>query len=442
MKKLMFILLFVFFSMSHNLYSYPNNFQQIMTGSRIAAMGGAACALGGGGETAFFNPAGTVFTKKDGISLSINHYGFIYLFESERDKAGDSLIKDLDHSSGLAIIPAVSTVTIILDKNKARPQFFFTFGIFLPSKTDIEGNKNKSNSSYDEYVKSWLINYIYHIYLNFAYRVNDNISIGIAVVGSYAKLFQTVELYRYDIATPANTTDISESYNFLTLGLGLSLGALFTVGDFRFGINIKTKKLRIYSESEYTYIDSGQSPVDFDDKIVNYQRPWEFYFGVVYEFIKNRFLISVDFKLYVGETQNVIDSSDFSLTFKRNTTWNINAGFEYKFDQKWSVRAGFFTDNSATPSLESGNSNALRLTKVNRYGITLGGGFVGKNTKLDIAVTYIWGHGQMKIQNISSPGNYGVSDVKSREILITVGSAYWFGSDNKSKTNVKKNRRK
>ncbi len=431
--KLSFIIVFCSVIHINFLFSYPNNYQQILTGSRIAAMGGAGCALGGEGEAAFYNPAGIVFTKKDGINLSVSHYGMDFLYESGRENAGDNINKEITHDSGLLIIPAVTTFTAILDKDKANPQFFLNLGLFVPSMTDLEGHEIGSDSNYEHDVHALQSNYIYHIYINFAYRMNNYVALGIALVGNYSKMYQSVNLYRYDKATPANSTYLTESYNYKTIGIGLSLGVIFTLERFRLGITCKTKKIPFYSESSYTFIIPGQEPIQREDMSVDYQRPWEFYFGIAYEIFEGKFVVSFDFKYYPSEEQNVIDTPSFKVKFERLSTWNVNMGIEYKFTEKWSIRSGFFTDRSATPLLNASNNANLRMARIDRYGITLGGGYVSKNTKMNIAVMYVWGFGDIKIQNISSPGTYGIAQAKTREILITIGSAYWFNSSNKEK---------
>jgi long-subunit fatty acid transport protein len=424
------ILFLVFAKLS---YSYPNNYQQVLVGSRIAGMGGAGTALGGEGEAGYYNPAGIIYTKKDGISLSVSHYGLAFLSEKGRKNIGDIINTEIQHSSGLIVIPSATTYTLILDKNKKEPQFFLNIGLFVPSSSDLEGHEIGEDANYSHYIKSWQVNYIYHLYVNFAYRVNRFFSFGIALIGSYSKLYQNVSIYRYDKGTPSNSDFLTESYNYKTVGLGFSVGTLFTLDRFRFAFTFKSKKLRIYSESSYTKIIPGSEPVQYEDLKVNYQRPWEFYFGIAYEILKDKIIIAFDFKYYPSENQSVISTSTFSLNLERLSTWNISVGVEYKFNKEWSIRTGFFTDRSATSLLSETDDQNLRMIRVDRYGITLGGGYVSENTKLNLCISYVWGFGKIKIQNVSTPGTYGIADSTTNEVFITIGSAYWFDSNKEKK---------
>ena len=418
-------------------YSYPNNYQQLIVGSRIAGMGGAGTAIGGEGESAYYNPAGIVFTKRDGISLSVSNYGLFFMKEKNRQDAGDTINTSLKHTSGLIVVPSATAYSFILDKKSPTPKYFFTLALFVPSKTDLDTESQGSDGSYINYVKSWEIDYIYHFYIDFAVKVTHFFSVGFAVVGSYAKLYRNDVFYRYDISTPANSTTNIQSSNFKNIGLGFTLGILFTFKRFNFGFVLKSKKLRIYSESNYSLIVPGDPPILYNDLKVNYQMPWELSWGITFAIIPDHLFFAFDFRYYPSESQNVVSSSQYKVNFDRLSNWNLNIGLELVVNKSLSFRTGFYTDRSATPNLVSETDSNLLLTRVNRYGITLGVGFNTEHTKTNISVVYVFGSGHRKIQNIISSGDYGITRVKISEFILTIGSSYWFDNPkkNKKKTN-------
>jgi hypothetical protein len=330
-------------------------------------------------------------------------------------------------------VPSATAYSYIIDKKSLSPRFFLTLALFVPSKTDLDTESQRGDGSYINYVRSWEIDYIYHFYVTFAARVTNFLSVGFAVVGSYAKLYRNDVFYRYDSAVPSNSTTNILSSNFKNIGLGFTFGILFTFERFKFGFVLKSKKLRIYSESSYSLIVPGSEPVLYSGLKVNYQMPWELSWGITFAIIPGNLFFAFDFRYYPRESQGVISSAYYKTNFDRLSNWNVNIGFELQINNSVSIRTGFYTDRSATPHLVSETDSNLLLARVNRYGTTLGLGFNSKNTKTNIAVVYVFGKGLRKIQNIITTGAYGLTNVRVSEFILTIGTSYWF--DNPKKKN-------
>lgn len=413
------------------LWSYPNNYQQILVGARSAGMGGAGTAIIGDGEVMYYNPAGIVGTQFDGISISVNNYGLYYMYESNRQKAGDSINPELKHTSGVLIIPTATTMSFILDKSSPDPKHFLSIGMFVPSRVDLEAESTATDGSYIHHVKNWMFNYIYQFSVNYATKLNRFLAFGFAVVVTYSKLYRSDVFFHQDLGTPANSTMANESYNFKTVALGFSTGVVLTFDRVKIGFTLKSKQLRVYSESNYSYVVYGDNPEVYWGLKVNYQRPWELYFGVMVDIIKDRLMFALDFKLYPGERQVVVDAPGLRVEFERANAWNINAGIEWYITKVWTFRCGFFTDRSGTPKFEEDSFKDINNVRTNRYGIVFGAGITGKNTVFNFSFTFIWGKGHQKIKNILDFTQYGITDLKMREFVITIGTSYWFDSPKK-----------
>jgi hypothetical protein len=75
---------------------------------------------------------------------------------------------------------------------------------------------------------------------------------------------------------------------------------------------------------------------------------------------------------------------------EREPVVNFNIGWELVIDDTWTVRNGFFTDFSSAPEVRP--SRAPQLWHVNRYGVTLAGGF--KHEGYDISVGFMGAYGR------------------------------------------------
>jgi long-chain fatty acid transport protein len=79
-------------------------------------------------------------------------------------------------------------------------------------------------------------------------------------------------------------------------------------------------------------------------------------------------------------------TTDISVDEKNwKNTWTLRIGGQYKLSDPWKLRAGYVYDQSPVPS----NRFDTRVPDSDRQGITIGAGYAGGNTTIDVAYMYL-----------------------------------------------------
>jgi long-subunit fatty acid transport protein len=86
----------------------------------------------------------------------------------------------------------------------------------------------------------------------------------------------------------------------------------------------------------------------------------------------------------------VLGDADYSADWKDSNRYRL--GLEYRPDRGWSVRSGYFFDESLVPDKSVGFSN---ISCVNRHNVSFGLGHQGHDRwHVDLLYQYSWGDGR------------------------------------------------
>ena len=127
------------------LYSFPNNYQYFLIGSKLSGMGGIGTGCGEEAASIFYNPANAIYSKNNEISVTVSTYGLYQISETDRIMISDYLNPSVSYSSPILIVPNSTAYQLILDADNPSPKYFLTIGIFAPMKCDHEGKKNNTD---------------------------------------------------------------------------------------------------------------------------------------------------------------------------------------------------------------------------------------------------------------------------------------------------------
>jgi hypothetical protein len=111
---------------------------------------------------------------------------------------------------------------------------------------------------------------------------------------------------------------------------------------------------------------------------------------------------------------------------KRDFTWNISLGSEVQITKFLFTRFGFLTDNSSAPAAATGAADAIRPSKIDRYGFSasIGGHKDGKGLSAGVSVLFGKGEGNgldFTAQAFDNDTNFIRVPVKERILIISVG---------------------
>ncbi|MBK9330424.1 MAG: outer membrane protein transport protein [Sphingobacteriales bacterium] len=431
-----------------------NHYWAQQYGAEATLLGGAMTAGSGDNSAMYYNPARLGFMETPKISVSANVYGIDVV------KLENAAGTDLDlKSTKLMLYPQIAAGSLIIKK---QPKFKMVYGSLVRYRSSLHVEQNKTmaydvfltlpgNEFYDARVE-----YDFNCTSNwlggaFAYRINDNWSIG------YSQFFTYINLqYRqnYNIISAnksGNTYFVSSNNTNLNFSIN-NVGAVEKVGIayenqssrnenlfYRFGLTATMPSFKIFSKSkvyqslelnnitelEFLPTDSLTSlstvinnsnnnvPTQFKD-------PASIALGFEVENKKIKISSTVEYFVRIKEYNMIKDNSqtlvlpvqnnnpiyvDNYMTVKHSNEniVNVAVGFEYKFKPKvksedkprlWSLLAGFRTDFNnhdvvyRLQKLQKGTSDAFNPNSWKYMHYSLGASIDRKSDKFSFGIDY------------------------------------------------------
>jgi len=459
MPKLSGLFAVFFVVLASNAYSQPvtmdgttsQNYQPFMLGLRTAGMGGAATAFGRDSAMPWVNPAGIVRMNADTISISANALviesikatDFIDISDSVR--TANSIPSDQGRSSlnsfELNIFPSSFSYTFRLD---SKNNHVLALSLVVPFCNEIEAHGQINYDTGDIaqkmiFLEHWRTS-TYDFGPSYSVRLGP-VTLGLSAFVRYLRYSYdtTFETIAWRIA-PEDTNLAIERMKFsaklidFDFVAGAQLGPLW--GGFYAGVAVHSPTVHLWAsgrgdvrllalESEIDSWTVINSTVEVEDG--EYRYPLWFSVGLGYE-KEESFAVAVDVNLYLPiseyamlsgvvevlsidsdpATSPVYEGQQVQMLHSTNLVINVKAGAEFYLNKRIVLRAGFFTDFSAT---EIGGSAVRTFEqfghyRVDRFGGTLGLAYNGDNSQFQLALLYMAGMGTSIGMLIDSPTPY------------------------------------
>jgi hypothetical protein len=445
-----------------------NHYWSQQYGAENTLLGGAMTAGAGDNSAMYYNPARLGFIESPKISISANAYGIDIV--NLKNAAGTKL--DLK-SAKLMLYPQIASGSLIIKKN---PKFKMVYGSLVRYRTALHYEQTNT-MSYDVFTRlpgnefyDARVEYDYNGIANwfggaFAYRINENWSVG------YTQFFTYINLqYRqsYNITSDnkiRNTYFVSTNNNNLNFSIN-NIGAVEKVGIayekksrkmdstlyFRVGLTATMpsfkifSKSKVYQSSELNNIDeNGFNPTDSFNAVssvlnnsnsnmkTNFKDPASIALGFEVSNKHIRFCTTLEYFIRVKEYNMIKDNSqtivrpvknnnpvfinDY-MTIKQSNQpiLNVAFGFEYKFKQHikqsgksriWSLLLGVRTDFNnhdqvyRLEKLEPGSETAFNPDNWKYIHYSIGASLDRKSDKFSFGIDYGKGLTRKTLQAIN-----------------------------------------
>ncbi len=361
-----------------------SNYQPSPVAPRAMGMGGAGVATVDGASGIYYSPGSLAFGHKGQLSVSGNLYGLI----------GGRIGQEFGPNTANTYVTIAAVPTNLsverhgFKLGKLEVSDRWGFGISVLSPINVKIASISSSTDQSALVLRNTSEFVYTIYAGMAYRIRDNLGIGMALSTVYRQFQSSFDA---TIDRPGRYLQATQSLTAYTIGASVSFGARgepikgLTLG---FGLHLPVTNLLGFGDArERVVVIDPIGPVG--DGVGTYQKfgrtrklaasytvPARITAGLAYAATK-RWTIAFDFHLWLPHSYNPLRDRDTKEILSRvdlNWTFNINVGVETWIKQKWPLRFGFFTDRSPTRQVYAGE---LASGRQDLYGATASVGMRG-----------------------------------------------------------------
>jgi long-chain fatty acid transport protein len=406
------------------------NFRPYLVGGRAAGMGGAFTALADDGSGPYYNPGGLAFVTSSQLSLSAAVYG----------RSSGTLTDALGqgHDFEFATLNTFPVVTAAVWKLGEQPEdrtpsaHVLSLSVFVPDAEHVDARDQVARQQ----------NAIFQAVSSQTVWVGPTYARRLGRLGFGASLFLL-------FGTSSNLIDLTllqqdGSYETLTvrtdqtvLGLVAALGMRFDVDShLRLGASLFTPEFGLGGGSRslfarLTNSADSATPIavlNATDLHASPTQPLRVQIGAAWT--SGRLTLSADAVFLAA--RDVLDDPDTTPQhLVRRAVLNGSLGAEYVAADRFPLRAGFFTDFSATPrpvDVPSGapDPNPSNTLRENRIGASLSGGVITEHTATDLGLNLRFGRGKSLEPRNLDFGNYAVTDVSEMGIYLFIASSYRF----------------
>lgn len=381
------------------------HYNNALIGDRATGMGGAYTAISDDPSGLFYNPAGIVYAGKRNLSASVNAYNTTTTTYKGVLGGGDWIRE----SSNL--LPNFFGITQPIGKGTIGFSYAVTDSI-QENQDSVFGALAGTN------VQKFIINVNaadsnYKIGPSYGIELNDYLSVGATV---YFHMRNAETIANQWVRLTDNTYEWSNSYRQIDqYGINPILGLMWSPFE-KVSFGMSVRKTELFS-SEIKVQDtcvsdiataSAQCATPLDPVLVSTEEkpslPMTTTFGIAI-FPNNRLVLSGDFMYY--------EETDLA-----EETFNIAAGAEYYLSDTWAMRAGYYTNNSNTPTLKSGQTG--QLDHVDLEGLSFSLSRFTRNSSITGGFSYSWGSGEAQVIS----GNTSIQDVDIVSYTFYLSSSY------------------
>ena len=425
-KRFLISFVLLFFPLS--IFAGDQNYQNYVVGENAAGMGGAYTAFSETADGTFYNPGGIVFSSEDRVSLSAN----IFRYTKGRIKNGvavDTVRKDVPLSS-INIIPASSVGLYTFDferdkkKKSDKPWNAFALSFYVPDSVLYSGEVQINEGGLEGLYTYKVDDYMFFIGPSYARRLTDKIGIGASLFYTYRR-FNNENFITAKSSTNFVHNYLNNQYNYGGLLAIFGLKWRFSP-DWHFGLSVRPSSFRLHGSGDSFRSNatglgvSGTNPDNsiYQDLRVNLPRPMKVTGGIGFRPNK-KLALGGDVSTYlpndfiaVSDPQGRVGSA----TLKQEWVFNGNVGVEYRYQNDYPIRTGFFTNFSSAPTLGSTGSNN---SKIDYYGGSLSFSVEKERYTSMIGGQVSYGKGNVLVAN-------AINNFSLLHLTLMLGSSFRF----------------
>ena len=397
-----------------------SNFRPYVVGARAAGMGGAFTALADDGSGPFYNPGGVAFVTRSQLSLSGSVYGIVGgTLEDALDDGNDFTYRNLN------VFPSTTAGVWKLGEPEATSASVLAFSVLVPDAIDVD-DRDAIGSSDNAFFFSNEVQTVW-AGLTYARRMGR---IGVGATGFFL-LGTRLSQLDLTVATGANqfntvTSRIDES----TYGFVGALGARWDVTDhLHLGASVYSPAMGGGSRRVFARIGTaqeGQAPqiaADHADGLhASPSDPLRAQMGVAWS---SGALTAAADGIWLGPRTVTDDAGQpFQRRIVREAVVNGAIGLEYVFADRYPLRAGFFTDFSA--SKNPPDPNVGNTSHIDRLGGTFSIGYRTEHTSSDLGVNVSGGSGRNVVPNNLDFSQPRLTRSSQLLVYLFLGTSYQF----------------
>lgn len=424
------------------------HYQNFVLGERAAGMGGAFTAIADDPSGTYYNPAGLVDAKSGILSGNLNVYGFQQqALSNALHVPASNLFDNLKNSAGAAFqqlntVPGMGGTVYGLGKkdDSGRYSQALALSVLVPDDTSSSALTYVLNSAGQlQSLSQTTFDQTAIVGLAYSLRIDSAWSIGFSANGTYRNFQRVSRSVEAQGAQPSQSFfEDDVTLKLAVVGLYVQTGVLWTpFPRLSFGATLASPSLTIFSSASTDEIQTGgasgltetyQPNLTGDSRLPVHGR-----LGVAYRVIPD-LLVSADLSLWGTVRYSLVDGANaqgrlpnFVNDIQRNGVANLNFGGQYTLARKYLVRAGFFTNFSSAPGIDSGTEP--QLDNVNLYGVTVGLTLPSEHTETTFGTMVSFGDGQSKTPTANQAQQaliYATGPTNQLFLDIFLGGSYQF----------------
>jgi hypothetical protein len=396
-------------------------------------MGGAFTAIADDGSGGYYNPGGLAFSRRSSVALSASVYGIeTGSYTSALGTGHDYSYKDLN------FVPVATTLMLKfgqINPDTGSPDNTVALSVFVPDAVhnddrDIIGSSQNAFSLTDNAETLW-------IGAGYARRFG---AFGLGVMG-YGLIGSSTGQLDLNVVNPQNRAEFGVITARTDVSMLAAVGAigirLDATDEIQLGLSAFSPAIGTGSRRVFVRVGQGQvgtTPpalvvVNQDNLDAAPTVPLRVQFGVAWH--RTPWTLAADLML-LGP-KDVLDnpelaSAGLSRHVVRQTVLNGSFGGEYVINNVIPLRAGIFTDFAASPSPRgtAAGGDVSNPTHVNRYGLSISGGYAGEHVRTDIGFNVAYGQGRDLIPQNLDFTNLVPTDVKQLSAYFFLATSYEF----------------
>lgn len=416
------------------------NYHTPYLGERAVGMGGASTAVADDASASYYNPAGLAQSRSTSLSLSATVVQF------RMQEVDDFLGPDGFSQWSLNIIAASWSWATDLWGGR------FALSMYVPNQVDFELDKRivtdlpvDSKHLLGAHLVRKSSTETYLGGPSMAWAVGQKWALGFSLFGNYT----TFSLLQDDtfLFDDGSMTQVIDSESGGTVGIRNHIGVLYQpTPNLHFGLNLRLgfhalewgdwRRLRFESadglffertvENEHLGV---RDPPERDDD-VELKDVQGVALGVAWQLTPD-LLLAVDVSLW-----SPVEFQRMNRIVKKEPTWNVALGGEWRIYPNWPFRFGLFTNFSSAPDIDTAaladldpNTDGrldLPPGKVDFYGGSLSIGHLTTSSTMDVALVAMVGVGDHVELLGTGPIVY---DILDWSISLTISGSYIFEDD-------------
>jgi len=459
------------------------HYQTLQLGERSRGMAAAYTGFAADGAAIWFNPGGLPFLEPKLLQGSLS---LIQSYKMDIEGAivsdgpdgigGEDQVEDFELKSSPSL-PGFAVASFALGKRKEaldnRKAIQIAVSAFQTYNTELGGDINIQ----DEFGRTNSLQFYQkdrttYFGAGVGYRPTRNFAFGVTLLAGNRQIehVETASFVVGGVQDPgqgspcptsptipfcvldANQSSRNTVFTMNSWDLSLRIGLLGIVGKrWRLGLMFQPPGVHVGGKSnlrfELSEVQSSNSPVTpglsdsvFGDREFDSRSPvpWELRLGVSYV-ISSKVVVATDLQLVgpvaagsiapgIPQLEGRSNTSGILLadSTKRDFTWNISVGSEIQITKFLFTRFGFLTDNSSAPDSGTGAADAIRPSKVDRFGFSASVGGHKNNKGLSAGVSMLFGKGtgnglDFRGEAFDNDTNFIRVPVKERIFIISIG---------------------